>query len=53
MFNGKNRKVYPFYIKSKWNVPIKKSVDLERYVEEVQLQLAGIDIKKAKTELKE
>lgn len=46
MFNGQKRNVYPFYVKSNWNLPIKKSVDLERYVEEVQLQLAGIDLKK-------
>ena len=44
MFLGKNREVYPFYVKSDWNQPVQPSVALESYPKEVKSQLAEIKI---------
>ena len=51
VFHGKNKEIYPFYVKSNWNPPVRPSVALNSYPEEVESHLAKIKITKPKCNL--
>ena len=51
MFHGQNREIHPLYIKSDWNPLARPSVAPETYLEEVDLQLAEIHVRKPKQNL--
>ena len=36
IFQGQNKEVHPFYVKSNWKPPVQKSVALESYLEDVK-----------------
>ena len=42
---------HPFYVKSNWNPPVRQSVTLESYLEEVKLSLPEINLTKPKSNL--
>ena len=48
MYHGEENEPHPFYMKSKLNPPVQKSVALESYLEEVKLSLAEINLTKPK-----
>ena len=47
----KERERHPFHEKSDWNPPVQPSVALETFLEEVKLELGGIQFKKPKPNL--
>ena len=51
MFQGQNKEVDLFHVKSNWNPPVLQSVALESYLEEGKLQLAEIKIMKPQQNL--
>ena len=51
MSYGQNKNNHPFHVTSNWNPPVQKSVVLERYLEEVKLQLTQIQLTKLKKNL--
>ena len=51
IFHSQNKEPHPFHVKSNWEPPIQPSVALETYLEEVKIQLAGIQISKPKNNL--
>ena len=51
IFQGQNKPIHPFYIKSQWDSPVQPSVALETYLEEVKQQIAEIKIAKPKQNL--
>ena len=51
IYYGKERERHPFHEKSDWNPPVQPSVALETFLEEVKLELAGIQFKKPKPNL--
>lgn len=51
LFHGESSDVHPFYVKSNWEPPVQRSVALERYLEEIKIQLAQIPITKPKHNL--
>ena len=51
IFHGQNKEPHPFHVKSNWEPPIQPSVALETYLEEVKIQLAGIQISEPKNNL--
>ena len=49
IFHGEENKPHPFHVKSYWEPPaIQLSVALETFLEEVKLELASIELDKAK-----
>ena len=49
IFHGEENKPHPFHVKSHWEPPaIQLSVALETFLEEVKLELASIELDKAK-----
>jgi len=51
IFHGKNKEQHPFHVKSNWVPPVQQSVALKRYLEEVQTELAEIQLLKPKHNL--
>ena len=45
IFQGKNTEPHPFHVKSTWKPPVQPSVALESYLEEVNIQLAELELK--------
>ena len=44
IFHNKKNKQHPFHVKSNWEHPAQQSVALETYLEEIKVQLAGIEL---------
>ena len=51
IYYGKERERHPFHEKSDWNPPVQPPVALETFLEEVKLELGGIQFKKSKPNL--
>ena len=51
IFQGQNKQIHPFYVKSNWEPPIQQSVTLETYLEEVKKQIAELKITRPKRNL--
>ena len=51
IFQGDDKVPHPFHVKSTWDPPIKQSVALESYLEEVKLPLAEIQFTKPRNNL--
>ena len=51
IFQGQNKQIHPFYVKSNWGPPIQRSVTLETYLEEVKQQIAELKITRPKRNL--
>ena len=51
IFHDRDKKPHPFHVKSNWERPVQSSVALKTYLEEVQTQLAEIQISKPKNNL--
>jgi len=51
MFHGQDKEPHPFHVKSNWEPPIRPSVALETYLEEVKTQLAEVKIFKPRNNL--
>ena len=51
IFRGENNEPHPYHVKSAWKPPIQRSVALESYLEEVESDLAEIEITKPKNNL--
>ena len=50
-YYGTEKETHPFYVKSNWNPPVQQSVALERYLKEVKISLAEINLTKPKNNL--
>ena len=51
MYYCTEKEQHPFYTKSNWNPPVKQSVALESYLEEVKISLAQINLTKPNNNL--
>ena len=51
IFYGEDNEPHPFHVKSNWIPPVQPSVALESYLEEVKVQIAGIQLTKPKDNL--
>ena len=51
IFHGNDKEPHPFHVKSNWIPPVQPSIALERYLENIKLSLAEIEITKPKHNL--
>nr|XP_058942951.1 uncharacterized protein LOC131771192 [Pocillopora verrucosa] len=51
IFHGNDKDSHPFHVKSNWIPPVQPSIALERYLENIKLSLAEIEITKPKHNL--
>ena len=51
IFHGQDKQPHPFHVKSDWDLPVRPSVALETFLEEVKFELANIKFNRPKDNL--